>query len=254
MTMGRVKVKTAVTVGTALIVTSVLFGVLLVLPTAVDNNGAPHSYHAMGPAHHALAALDLTVSLPCTSAGTSVVLPGQSLPALATSTSFALLTGTVVIERKGTKCRSDLRIRVVDIIASEPGIHLRGIRRALGCAMGALQYHIAQLESDGEVVSVRTGNARHFFVSTFSDDARVLHLASVLRNPTVSAIVRACMDASPVTQAQIGRALSIDKSLVAHYVRSLLDADVLRIVPTFGRERPLALTDWAMTALTDLLT
>jgi DNA-binding MarR family transcriptional regulator len=161
-----------------------------------------------------------------------------------------LIIGTISLERTKDKRVLKLRDRIVDQVAANPGIHLRELHRKIGCAMGALQYHLKHLERDGEVISLRAGNVRHIFPPDYSTEERVLLLTALARNPTVGSILTECMKNGQTTQAEISRDLDVDKSLISYYTSSLLKADILRSVKVFGREKPVILTDWARTALT----
>ncbi len=162
----------------------------------------------------------------------------------------ALILGTISIERSRDKRALKLRDRISDEVNANPGIHLRELHRLIGCAMGALQYHLKNLEGDGEVISLRAGNVRHIFPPSYSTEERVLLLTALSRNPTVGSILSECMKNGQTTQAEISRGLDVDKSLISYYTSTLLDADILRSVKVFGREKPVILTDWARTALT----
>ncbi|TFG99151.1 hypothetical protein E4H12_03785 [Candidatus Thorarchaeota archaeon] len=162
----------------------------------------------------------------------------------------ALIIGTVSVERSKDKRELKLRERIADEVTANPGIHLRELHRTVGCAMGALQYHLKNLESDGEVVSLRAGNVRHVFPPDYSTEERVLLLIALARNPTVGSILSECMKNGQTTQAEISRDLDVDKSLISYYTSSLLKADILRSIRVFGREKPVILTDWARTVLT----
>jgi len=162
----------------------------------------------------------------------------------------ALIIGTISIERSKDKRALKLRDRISDEVNANPGIHLRELHRAIGCAMGALQYHLKNLEKDGEVISLRSGNVRHIFPPSYANEERVLLLTALARNPTVGSILSECMKNGQTTQAEISRYLDVDKSLISYYTSSLLKADILRSVKVFGREKPVILTDWARTVLT----
>jgi DNA-binding Lrp family transcriptional regulator len=165
---------------------------------------------------------------------------------------IALIIGTISVERTRDRKALKLRDRIVDEVAANPGIHLRELHRSIGCAMGALQYHIKNLEDVGEVVSIRSGNVRHIFPADFSFENRVLLLTALARNPTIGSILSECAKNGQTTQAEISRVLNVDKSLVSYYTSSLLRADVLRSIKVFGREKPVILTDWARNALINL--
>ncbi|TFH09232.1 MAG: hypothetical protein E4H14_04835 [Candidatus Thorarchaeota archaeon] len=128
----------------------------------------------------------------------------------------ALMIGTISIERTKDKRTLKLRDRIADEVSANPGIHLRELHRSLGCAMGALQYHLKNLENDGEVVSLRAGNVRHVFPSDYSTEERVLLLTALIRNPTVGSILSECLKNGQTTQADISRDLDVDKSLISY--------------------------------------
>lgn len=185
------------------------------------------------------------------SGGTSLILPrgitdflGQSLG--------ALILGTVVVDRRRESRVSKLRDRVVDEVAASPGIHLRELRRHLDCAMGALQYHLRNLEKESVITSIKIGNSKHFFINDYSVDEPTLELTAQLRNPTVQVIVKECMSNGRITQAELSRTMNLDKSLISYYVGGLIKAGVLRTIKVFGREKPLMLTEWAGLAITQL--
>ncbi|MHA1576709.1 MAG: winged helix-turn-helix transcriptional regulator [Candidatus Thorarchaeota archaeon] len=184
--------------------------------------------------------------------GTSVLFPSVHTTAFTPSSFFSLAIGTVVVDRRSEKHVPRLLDRVVNGIAVNPGIHLRELQRYVGCAMGALQYHVKNLETDGLVVTIKSGNSKHFFLSAFAQDDNVLTLTALSRNPTIQSILLELVDKGRVTQADLSRTLELDKSLISYYTSTLVKADVLNIVRVFGRERPVILTSWASSAIMDL--
>jgi DNA-binding MarR family transcriptional regulator len=162
---------------------------------------------------------------------------------------FVIAIGTISIDRREDRKLQKLRDRILDEVATNPGIHLRELHRIIGCAMGALQYHIRFLEQDGLVISLRNGNVKHLFAPGYSSDERIMLLTAIARNPTVNSILSECASNGQTTQAEISRILSVDKSLISYYINSLLDANILRSVKVFGREKPVLLTEWARTAI-----
>jgi hypothetical protein len=162
---------------------------------------------------------------------------------------FIFAIGTVSIDRREDRRLQKLRDRVLDEVTTNPGIHLRELHRIIGCAMGALQYHLRFLEQDGLVISLRHGNVRHLFAPDYSSDKNVMLLTALARNPTIGSILNECAANGLTTQAVISRTLDVDKSLISYYISGLLDADILRSVKVFGREKPVLLTDWARTAI-----
>jgi DNA-binding MarR family transcriptional regulator len=162
---------------------------------------------------------------------------------------IAFAIGTVSAERREDRRLQKLRDRIIFEVAENPGVHLRELHRIIGCAMGALQYHLKFLEQEGLVVSLRYGNVRHIFLNDYSSDENVMRLTAIARNPTVGQILSECAKNGQTTQAEISRTLEVDKSLISYYISGLLKADILRTVKVFGREKPVLLTDWARTAI-----
>ena len=162
---------------------------------------------------------------------------------------FVIAIGTISIDRREDRKLQKLRDRILDEVVTNPGIHLRELHRIIGCAMGALQYHIRFLEQDGLVISLRNGNVKHLFAPGYSSDERIMLLTAIARNPTVNSILSECASNGQTTQAEISRVLNVDKSLISYYINSLLDANILRSVKVFGREKPVLLTEWARTAI-----
>ncbi len=162
---------------------------------------------------------------------------------------MTLALGTVSIERRDNRRIQKLRDRVVFEVGANPGVHLRELHRIIGCAMGALQYHLKFLEQEGQVMSLRIGNVRHIFSPLYSSDENVMRLTAISRNPTVGSILLECAKNGQTTQAEISRTIDVEKSLISYYVKGLLKADILRSVRVFGREKPVLLTDWARTAI-----
>jgi hypothetical protein len=165
---------------------------------------------------------------------------------------MTLIIGTISVERTRDRKALKLRDRIVDEVVANPGIHLRELHRSIGCAMGALQYHLKNLEDVGDVVSIRVGNVRHIFPPDYSLEEKILTLTALFRNPTVGSILIECMKNGRTTQAEISRVLGVDKSLISYYTSSLLRADILRSIKVFGREKPVVLTDWARAALVSM--
>jgi predicted transcriptional regulator len=200
---------------------------------------------------HNTSTIDFRSSSLLSGIGTSVA----SLDYLSSSImpgSFILALGTISLERRDQERLQKLRDRVINEISTYPGIHLRELHRSIGCAMGALQYHLNNLENEGMIVSVRNGNSRHLFLNGYSSEDHVLRLAAFSRNPTIHSILAECTSNGRITQAELSRTLSVDKSLVSYYVSGLVDADILRTIRVFGREKPLVLSDWARNSIISL--
>lgn len=186
------------------------------------------------------------------SSGTSILFPGVLTRAFSPSTIFTLSLATVVIDRKAEEKAPKLRDIIIFEILQNPGIHLRELQRSVECAMGALQYHLRNLEQSNDIISIKVGNSKHFFAADFSSNEQVLKLSALSRNPTIKTILGEVFEKGRVTQAELSRTMSLDKSLISYYTGSLLDAEILNTVRVFGRERPLVLTEWAHSTIQNM--
>jgi predicted transcriptional regulator len=63
-----------------------------------------------------------------------------------------------LVQREDSK-----RVRILEFIESNPGTHLRRIKRELDLAMGVIQYHLYKLEREDRVVSVRNGLYKRYY-------------------------------------------------------------------------------------------
>jgi predicted transcriptional regulator len=200
---------------------------------------------------HNTSTIDFRLNSILSGIGTSIV-SFDSLSSSIMSASLVFAIGTISLERRDQERLEKLRDRVVDEISTYPGIHLRELHRSIGCAMGALQYHLNNLENEGLIISVRNGNARHLFLNGYSSEDQVLRLAAFTRNPTIHSILQECVANGRITQAELSRTLSVDKSLVSYYVSGLVNADILQTIRVFGREKPLVISDWARNSIISL--
>ena len=204
------------------------------------------------PAVNDLGFTNFSLAMSSISGGTIALFTPNSFGTMTTYGLFAVAIGTISLDRRSQEKSTTLREQILECISENPGIHLRELQRCLGCAMGALQYHIYQLVDDHEIVAIKNGNAKHFFKSDFSDNDQVLLLTALMRNPTVQSIISECSTTDRITQAELSRNLALDKSLVSYYISHLLKADILDTVRVFGREKPLVLNEWALNTLDGL--
>jgi len=236
----------------ATVMALMMSGIAVFLIFTVQNGSTAISANKVsGVASVQQATVDCDFGFSSVKMGTSVILEDTITNTLGSIIPSLLIIGTISVDA-GEDKHDTLRARILHEIENFPGIHLRELRRHLDCAMGALQYHLSNLEEAGLVVSHRMGNTRHLFIDGFTSEGRNMELAALIRNPTVRSIIQQCLAESEITQAELSRVLSLDKSLVSYYVSSLLDADVVQKLKVFGREKPLIVKEWAAEAISDL--
>ncbi|MHA2179370.1 MAG: winged helix-turn-helix transcriptional regulator [Candidatus Thorarchaeota archaeon] len=161
---------------------------------------------------------------------------------------FAVAAGVVSNQQRDEDLHPQVRNTRSQIhywIETNPGVHMRELQRDLGCSIGAVQYHLIQLEAQGIVRSHMNGKTKHLFAADFSSDEQTLQFTAMVRNPAINKILKNIVSNEVITQAELSRVLDVDVSIVSCYVGQLLDAKVVKIIPVFGREKPLMITDWA---------
>lgn len=84
-----------------------------------------------------------------------------------------------------------MRRRLVDLIASRPGIHASELCREAGEPWGTVQYHLSLLHKGELVRAVEAGRERRFFPSGIDPGrARLLALMNQGRRPEVAQFIR----------------------------------------------------------------
>ena len=237
----------------AFAMTLVMTGLVSVILLSTQPGNAEMSVQDVTiPAVNEFGFTNFSLAMSSISGGTIALFTPNNFGTMTVYGLFAVAVGTVSLDRRSQEKSTTLREQIQDWISENPGIHLRELQRCLGCAMGALQYHIYQLVDDHEIVFIKNGNTKHFFKSDFSDDAQVMLLTAMMRNPTVQSIVSECSSTDRITQAELSRNLELDKSLVSYYISHLLKADILDTIRVFGREKPLILNEWASNTINGL--
>lgn len=228
--------------------TLIISGVLALLLSPINTSTSIFQAQDASPSSSSnIVGLELGIVSLSTCSGTMAFLHDTLITPLHTTIVVAL--GTIVADGRSDLKNKKLRDRIIEQIDQNPGIHLRELHRVLGCAMGALQYHLTNLLDERLVISFQSGNTRHFFPFGFTEDNDVLQLVSLIRNPTIRSIISESMKHDRITQAELSRKLSLEKSLISYYANNLVNVGILKTIKVFGRERPLALVDWAKDAI-----
>lgn len=64
-------------------------------------------------------------------------------------------------------------LQILQFIESHPGTHLRGVMRALGLPMGALQYHLYRLEEGRAIQSIRRYTHKRYYPTLHFKDSEL---------------------------------------------------------------------------------
>lgn len=118
----------------------------------------------------------------------------------------------------------ETRRRIYAYVRAHPGAYLREAQRALTMSMGALEYHLGQLEAAG-LVRVEQGENKRFFAASVPErDARVLGL---LRQAIARRVVLALLESGPASHQELMAATGLRSSTLTYHARKLADAEIL---------------------------
>jgi predicted transcriptional regulator len=120
---------------------------------------------------------------------------------------------------------SETRERIADHVQRSPGVHFRGLVRALDLAPGQVQYHLRRLRRDDRVVREEVGGRTHFF-DPGVDPAERRQIA-LLRRETARDVVALLADRGPQSPARLADQLGIARSTLEFHVERLIDAGLV---------------------------
>jgi len=116
--------------------------------------------------------------------------------------------------------------RILEFITSHPGVHLREICRALGLAMGDVQYHIRRLERDGRIHSVRRGLYKFFYPANLFGE-RQRDVLSVLSLDRPRELLLNIIEHPGSTQEALAGATHVSQPTVSWHLKRLVDLGIV---------------------------
>lgn len=129
------------------------------------------------------------------------------------------------------KPKPDTRKRVYDAVRRYPGIHVRGIERALATSATLAQYHLRKLEDEGYVEAKEQGGYTRYYPTSKGKAAKVTErdqpIVGLLREEVPLHVVLLLLDAGPLTHAQLVERLGIAKSTVSYHLAKLAELGVV---------------------------
>jgi predicted transcriptional regulator len=116
------------------------------------------------------------------------------------------------------------RRRIYAHVVDHPGEYLREVHRALGGSMGALEYHLAQLEKAGLVRVENAENKRLFPASMDPREARAL---TFLRQAPARAVLLALLGSGEASHGDVMRQTGLRSSTLSYHAAKLVEAGLL---------------------------
>jgi len=120
---------------------------------------------------------------------------------------------------------SETRDRIANYVASEPGVHFRGLVRDLDLAPGQVQYHCRKLRQAGHLVREEYDGRTHFF--TRDVDPLERRRIAVLRRETARDVLVHLLVEGPSRPAAVAEALNVARSTLEWHLDGLVAEDLV---------------------------
>jgi predicted transcriptional regulator len=128
----------------------------------------------------------------------------------------------------------ETRREIYEYIMRHPGTYLRELARALGMAIGLVEYHLNYLAKHGILVSSQEGREKRFYPRNL--DVRHAKLIDILAHRTRASIVLLALEQPGISHKDLSLALERAPSTVSFHLRKLLRREVL-LAKRRGAER-----------------
>ena len=116
--------------------------------------------------------------------------------------------------------------KVLSFIQTNPGSHLRRIKREMDVSMGTAQYHLDKLEKMGKITSTRRGLYKYYFPSgLFKKNEK--DILEVLTHETARKILMFIMEQKNPTQTDIVNNVRISSRSISWHVGRLVALKVI---------------------------
>jgi len=117
--------------------------------------------------------------------------------------------------------------RVLNHIQTNPGCHLRQIKRELNLGMGTIQYHLNLLEKQGKITSERHNLRKYYFpIGLFGQNER--DILKIMNQETAREILLIILEKKNPTQTEIANLMQISSPSVNWHIKRLMELNLIR--------------------------
>ena len=120
------------------------------------------------------------------------------------------------------KIKTEIRVRILDFIQQNPGVHFRELGRQLKINRGTLHYHLQVLERFRMISSEKTGKFTVYYPNSENPH-------EVYPGETAGKILCYLREAGVATQKEIAANLSISPSTVSYHLKNLRKAGLITL-------------------------
>ena len=123
----------------------------------------------------------------------------------------------------------EARRRVFEAVRDNPGIHMRGLERETGMAMGTLRYQLRYLEKHGLIVERKEGRMVTYYLSEGKNivDAQDKGYLAILRQEIPRLIVLHLMMNPNSTHGDLKPHFKISPSTLSYHLKKLTESEII---------------------------
>lgn len=121
---------------------------------------------------------------------------------------------------------NERRREIYNFIKENPGFHLRELQRRLKMPLASLEYHLGYMVRKNVIFGEKDGRFRRYYVKRLEEEDK--KILSALRQKRLREIVLIILSRNAVKYQDFLRFLGIPSSTLSHYLRYLVDHDVLK--------------------------
>ena len=118
------------------------------------------------------------------------------------------------------------RIKIINIILVEPGIHFNEIKRQLNLQTGQLDWHIKLLESYG-VIQVRKIGQYNTYFPTISDNPFSDLDIKLIKSKTTLKVMQIIKEIPGITASQIAKSFKLGRNTIKYHVDKLAEKKMI---------------------------
>jgi predicted transcriptional regulator len=131
-----------------------------------------------------------------------------------------------------------VREKILDLVLSQPGIHLNELMRQVNLDSGALSWHLQVLVDFQLVKMEKVGQYNAYFprLPIKNDLPLYLEAVKLMKNETGLRILHLIEDEGPKFQAELATILHVEKKTIRYHAQRLVDDGIIEIKEDDGKK------------------
>ena len=120
----------------------------------------------------------------------------------------------------------EVRQQLFEFIQKHPGMHFREVQRRTGLSVGALQYHIRQLEEEKLAVGVKDGEyTRYYAVGAVTESER--GILKFLRQKPIRRMLVLLLEKKKANHSQLSEVSGVSPATTSWYLGKIVEAGLV---------------------------